>query len=330
MNSKHIIQVLPTFSKKKILVLGDIMLDEYIYGKVDRISPEAPVPVLNATHKTYCLGGAANVAFNVNALGAKVFLVGIIGTDSSGKKCLDLLKKKSLNTHGIYISKYRRTTLKTRVLSNQHQMLRVDEEDVFDTNETELNQLQSTLKRIIEKEKIDAVIIEDYDKGCLSPFLIDYVTNLCKKRGVLISVDPKRKHFFDYKNVSLFKPNLKETRDALGINIESDLNGLKKAYTELYKRLKSDRMLITLSKSGVFYAQGKNSAIIPAFVRSISDVSGAGDTVISVATLAMLAGLSMAEVAWISNLAGGLVCEKPGVDVISLQELKHEIQKISA
>jgi rfaE bifunctional protein kinase chain/domain len=326
---KIIQDTLSKFSTKNILVIGDLMLDEYVYGQVDRISPEAPVPVLNISNKKYCLGGAANVALNIHALQAKVFLFGMVGSDDAGKEILQLAQKSSLNIQGVYTSTYRRTTVKTRFISNNQQLLRADTEDLTDLNETELNFFQLALKNIFEKERIDGVIIEDYDKGCLTPFFIRYIIDLCHTKNVFIAVDPKRNHFFDYAGVSLFKPNLKELCEGLHHSFSSNTVDLINASLLLNEKMPVEHILITLSKHGVFYTDHATSDIIPAFVRSISDVSGAGDTVISIATLAMISGLSINEASWLANLAGGMVCEKPGVDVISLDELISEVKQIA-
>ncbi|MCD4696720.1 MAG: hypothetical protein K8S16_10825 [Bacteroidales bacterium] len=306
------------FNQLNVLVIGDVMVDSYLWGSVNRISPEAPVPVVSVKKRENRLGGAANVALNIKSMGANPILCSVVGKDIKGDEFIDLLKKEGMTTIGIIQSKQRITTTKFRVLGNKVQMLRVDEEVVHELNKDDFKSLYNNYLKILEEEKIDVIVFQDYDKGVINASFIEQVVNKAKAENIPVAVDPKKKNFREYKNVTLFKPNLKELTEGLNEDIElNDPGALKKATTKLKALLGADILLITLSESGVFvdYQNGdeKSTRIIPSNVRSISDVSGAGDTVISVASLCLALNVDPEQMAFISNLAGGLVCEKAGV-----------------
>jgi D-glycero-beta-D-manno-heptose-7-phosphate kinase len=314
-----------SFKQLNILIIGDVMLDSYVWGNVSRISPEAPVPIVSVVKKENRLGGAANVALNIKAMGANPILCSLIGKDESGKQFTQLLKEAKLSTKGILADSDRITTTKTRIIGNKHQMLRVDEEISSELNASQNQQVFKVISELIADQKIDAIIFEDYDKGVLGPDLIEKVVKLAEKSGIPTAVDPKRNNFLAFKKVTLFKPNLRELKEGLALNL--DLTGqknLSKAVALLTQKLKNKITLITLSEHGVFISQGKKEQLIPAHIRNISDVSGAGDTVIAVATLCLAMKTSNELLASLSNLAGGLVCEKVGVVPIDKKQLLQE------
>ena len=325
MNKKQIQSLFESFNRLNVLIIGDVMVDTYVWGNVNRISPEAPVPIVAVTKKESRLGGAANVALNIKAMEATPILCSVIGDDENGKAFLNLLKQQDLTAKGILISKERTTTCKTRIIGNKHQMLRVDEEVIDNTSVKITNQLFASVSKIITSQKIDAIIFEDYDKGVITPSLIQKVVELANKLGIPTTVDPKKNNFLSYKNVTLFKPNLRELKEGLHIEIPHiNKAELRKAVDILNKKIAAKQVLITLSEKGVFVSEAKKDFHLPAHIRSIADVSGAGDTVISVATLCLAMKTSAEFLAAVSNLAGGLVCEKVGVVSIDKKQLLHE------
>jgi D-glycero-beta-D-manno-heptose-7-phosphate kinase len=329
LTEKDINRLFEEFNKTNILVIGDVMLDSYLWGHVERISPEAPVPIVSVNKRESRLGGAANVALNLQSLGANPIICSIIGNDSRGEEFTELLKKQKLTDAGILKSKNRITTTKFRVLGNNAQLLRVDEEMDTDITEKETNELYKKIESLINKKTISAIIFEDYDKGLINKTLIDKVVKLANSLKIFVTVDPKKKNFNFYKNVSLFKPNLKELKEGLKIDIDTkNIKDINKAASILHSRNKIDIVLLTLASEGVYISKKSKtniSKLIPAHKRNIADVSGAGDTVISVATLCLAAGLAVEDVARISNLAGGLVCEQVGVVPIQKDILKKAI-----
>lgn len=316
------------FCKKRVLVIGDVMVDAYLKGKVNRMSPEAPVPVVDLFEKDERIGGAGNVALNLAALGASPVICSVIGADPEGERLIQLFKDSNIATDGIYASSNRRTTVKTRVLSNNQQLLRIDSEDTNLINTTEETELLAQITSVLEKG-IDGIIFEDYNKGVLTPSLISSVLSLAKARQIPTTVDPKKDHFFDYKGCTLFKPNLKELKEGLQIDFDfaSDKGAFLSAVNDLQGRLKNSISFITLSEHGVFI-QEESPVFIPAHLRNIADVSGAGDTVIAVATLCLISGAEIQTIAAISNIAGGLVCEQPGVVSIQKEQLLTEVSKL--
>lgn len=306
-------QLFEKWENLNILVIGDVMMDVYLSGNVERISPEAPVPVVTIEKEEQRLGGAANVALNISSLEANASICSVIGDDANGKILLQQLQHAGISTEGIVHSGNRKTTVKTRVMSKNNQMIRFDREQTNELNEDDENLLTGRIRKIISDKKIDAVIFEDYNKGVLTERVIREVIGLCREKNILTCVDPKKKNFFLYKDVTLFKPNLRELREALNHDVKTFVEDLEKASDELRNRLNHQITFITLSEKGAFYDDGKKKEIIPAHPRNISDVSGAGDTVIAVAALCLASKLSMEETAHWANIAGGLVCEYAGV-----------------
>ncbi|MCO6500597.1 MAG: D-glycero-beta-D-manno-heptose-7-phosphate kinase [Vicingus serpentipes] len=301
------------------------MIDSYYFGKVDRISPEAPVPVVAVEKKENRLGGAANVALNIQALGATPILCSVIGSDSDSILFDELISKSNLSNAGIIKSEHRITTVKTRVIGNKHQVLRVDSENDTPLSTQDNNQLFERITSLIDTNKIDVVIFEDYDKGVITAELIEQVVAFCNKKNIPTTVDPKKRNFSAYKNVTLFKPNLKELKEGLNINIPAnDITAIQKAVEELNKKQPNQITFITLSEHGVYISDNTKQYHLPAHLRNISDVSGAGDTVISVASLCLALNQPIQLIAEISNLAGGLVCEKVGVVPIDKDVLLSE------
>ncbi len=324
-------EVFKGFNKLNVLIIGDVMVDAYMWGTVNRISPEAPVPVVTINKKENRLGGAANVALNIQAMGANPILCSVIGDDEGAKTFLDLLKDNKLSAKGILKSKKRITTVKTRVISSNHQMLRVDEEIESSIDNKEIQALITEIKKLITSEKIDVIVFEDYDKGAINAELIKTVVAFAKQKNIPTVVDPKRKNFMDYTGVTLFKPNLKELKEGLKIDFNHhDLKELEKVVAHFIKKQDIETALITLSEKGVYTHSAKIKALVPAHIRNISDVSGAGDTVVSVAALCIAAKLSPITTATLANLAGGLVCEKVGVVPIDKKQLLQEALKLKS
>ena len=317
------------FNGLRILVIGDVMLDAYVMGKVNRISPEAPVPIVSLENEDARIGGAGNVALNLLALGAKPIICGVIGEDSSGDKLLNLFEKNGISTDGLVKSIARKTTVKTRVISNKQQLLRIDSESTFPLLESEEIKLNNTIQNIIN-QGIDGIIFEDYNKGVLTDSVIQNTIKIAKEKDIPTAVDPKKENFLSYKGVSLFKPNLKELKEGLNLNFDFNSNKdlFEKGIEVLEEKLQNEISFVTLSENGVFIKNQTEKYYVPAHMRSISDVSGAGDTVIAVATLCLISGASTKQIAEISNLAGGLVCEKSGVVSISKNDLFSEVSEL--
>lgn len=317
------------FKTKKIIVLGDVMIDAYLSGRVDRVSPEAPVPIVNFSKREERLGGAANVALNLISLGAQVTMSTVIGQDNEAETMLQLLEDHSISTSGIIRSKERQTTIKTRVIGNHQQLLRVDQEQTNDISKVEEEALLKDLEELL-KSGYDALIFQDYNKGVLTETLIEKVITLTRKYNVLTTVDPKLKNFLAYKGVTLFKPNLKELSEGVQVKIDfaNDLPQFENAVEKLKSIANPEIIFVTLSEHGVFIENEEDKHYIAAHKRTISDVSGAGDTVISVATLCLTAGASIELLASMANLAGGIVCEYRGVVAIKAKELFDEAKKL--
>jgi len=325
MNKNEIVNLFSNFNKLNVLIIGDVMIDAYYFGKVDRISPEAPVPIVSVNKKESRLGGAANVALNIKALGANPILCTIIGDDEKGKSFNKLLKTEKLSTNGIISSNERITTVKTRIIGNKHQVLRVDSENNHPLSEKEYSKLYQSITTIIENNTIDVVIFQDYDKGIITQKLIEEVIHICNNNNIPTAIDPKKINLSFYKNVTLFKPNLKELKEGLNIEINpSTIVEIEAAIDLLNTTQKNKINFITLSEFGVFIKDGNSKKHIPSHERNISDVSGAGDTVISVASLCLALNQPIEMIAEIANLAGGLVCENIGVVPIDKDQLLSE------
>lgn len=316
-------------SELKAGVIGDVMLDTYWWGSVERISPEAPVPVVALKKKEHRMGGAANVALNIKALGAKVSIFSVIGDDDDGQTLDNLFKEEHIATGYLLKSNKRITTSKSRIISRNQQMLRLDSEIIKDLDPPDESRLIDAVTKYIEQEKPDVLIFEDYNKGVLTPKVIREVIQLCRAKGIPTTVDPKRKNFFAYEGVSIFKPNLKEVREAFNIideNLEQET--LENIHKQLKARLNHDVSFITLSEKGVFYEDINGAGIVPAHIRNIADVSGAGDTVIAVASLVFAATKDIKLMAEVANLAGGIVCEEVGTVAINKEKLMDECDSL--
>ena len=317
------------FSSVKIGVIGDMMLDTYWWGHVERISPEAPVPVVTVNRKEFRIGGAGNVALNLASLGAPVSVFSFIGDDEDGHILSSLLRDHLINTDYLLKSGDRITTNKMRVISRNQQMMRLDSETLLPLTTGQEQELIAQVEGFIRKESPTAIIFEDYNKGVLTTKVIQAIITLCKDKNVLTAVDPKRKHFFDYRGVDIFKPNLKEAREALNL-LQEDVNekSLGQIHAKLKDALNHRISFITLSEKGVFYEDGTESLIVPSHIRNVADVSGAGDTVIAVATLVYALTRNTRLMAEIANLAGGLVCETVGTVAIDKNRLLRECQQL--
>lgn len=311
----------------KVLVVGDLMLDVYLNGTIDRISPEAPVPVIRIQHKEIRAGGAANVAVNCKALGARVAVAGITGLDEEGNQLLQLLKEAGLDTQMVHQSPDRKTTSKTRILSRQQQMLRFDAEEETEIPLSLEHAFIDRILKYLQIQKPDVLIFEDYNKGLLKENVIQQIIRHCQVLKIPVAVDPKKKNFFTYKGVDVFKPNLKEIREGLNIPLTPlNLNNLQEAHHQLKEQLNHQVSLITLSEHGVFYQQERNAEVIPSHRRNIADVSGAGDTVIAVAAMVYALTKDVRAMAAWANLAGGMVCEETGVVPIDKSRFLKEIE----
>ena len=322
-------ELFKSFSSIKIGVIGDMMLDAYWWGNVERISPEAPVPVVTVDRKEYRIGGAGNVALNLASLGTPVSVFSVIGDDDDGQILTALLSEKKIDTSYLLKSGSRITTNKMRVISRNQQMMRLDSETQLPLPADQEQKLIATVERFINEKSPAAIIFEDYNKGVLTEKVIHAIIGICKRKSVITSVDPKRKHFFEYRDVDIFKPNLKEAREALNLLIEEiNENSLIQIHRKLKTELNHQISLITLSEKGVFYEDGQESQIVPSHIRNVADVSGAGDTVIAVATLIYALTRNTRMMAEIANLAGGLVCEAVGTVAIDKSRLLRESQRL--
>lgn len=318
------------FNNLNVVVIGDIMVDSYQWGKVERISPEAPVPICAVTKIENRLGGAGNVALNLKAMGANPILCSVIGEDSNGENLLHLMQQEGMTTEYILQSKHRPTTTKTRIIGNNSQMLRIDNESIETLDRKEETAFLKRIESLFSKMKIDVVIFQDYDKGVITERVITTTTFQANKKNIPITVDPKHRNFSLYKDVTMFKPNLKELKEGLKIEFDKPTQeNLENASLLLKDKQRIEKVFITLSEYGVFFADySKKQAevvLLPANVRKIADVSGAGDTVISVASLCLALAIEPKEIAKISNLAGGLVCEEVGVVPINKDRLYREL-----
>lgn len=310
----------------KVLVLGDVMIDRYISGKVDRISPEAPVPVISHSRTDDRLGGAANVALNLQALGATPIMCSLVGNDETGEKMLGLFEKRGLNSEYIKKSNHRRTTIKTRIIGNNQHLLRVDKEDTYSLFKEEFETFTSLFDKALEEENIEILLLQDYNKGMLSPAMIDYCISRARAKGIFIAVDPKNLYFFEYREVDLFKPNLHEIATAFQREQSAEPDHLAEIAKALRSRIRNRYTLITLSENGLFIDDGQNKVVVPTKKRNIVDVCGAGDTVLSISSLLLYLGVSPEMVGHAANTAGGQVCERVGVVPVDADLLKKELE----
>ncbi len=313
------------FESLNILIIGDIMMDSYVWGKINRVSPEAPVPVVQVTKKENRLGGAANVALNVQSLGANPIICAVIGNDPEGSDLISLMDKARLSKEGIITIKSRQTTVKTRIIAHNQHIVRVDSETDTEIPEDSVTLVKERIAEIIRDRKIDAIIFEDYDKGLISEDLITFIVSLANQKNIITVVDPKKRNFLFYKDVTLFKPNLKELREGLKTEVDPySMTQVESTVALLREKLNAKTIMLTLSEHGVFISNSNEHKHIPAHVRTIADVSGAGDTVIATVALCLASGMDEFKSAAIANLAGGLVCEHVGVVPISKNLLLKE------
>ncbi|HET7117606.1 MAG TPA: bifunctional ADP-heptose synthase [Hanamia sp.] len=327
--SVDIDQLFSGLKKMKVAVIGDVMLDTYWWGEVERISPEAPVPVVAVSKKEQRIGGAGNVALNLQSLDASVALLSILGDDEDGIQLKQLLQDNNIDTRFLLESRKRITTNKIRIISRNQQMMRLDAENVHDIDEVDEEKLQNQIEKYITTEKPDVVIFEDYNKGILTKNIIANTIELCEKNKVPTAVDPKRKNFFTYKNATLFKPNLVEVFTNLNLlHEEISEEFLAGIHTQLKENLEHKISLITLSEKGIFYQENNKKEILPSHRRNIADVSGAGDTVIAIASLVYAATKNIHLAAEIANIAGGIVCEQVGTVAINKEKLLTECKRL--
>ncbi|MDP8260970.1 MAG: D-glycero-beta-D-manno-heptose-7-phosphate kinase [Candidatus Kappaea frigidicola] len=318
-----LLKILPKFKKIRILVVGDLILDEFIWGSVERISPEAPVPVVRVKSQSFMPGGASNVANNIKALGATVFMVGVAGADSYGDILKHQLQDRGINTDGLITDGCRQTTLKTRVIAHNQQVVRIDKEDSHHINSRILKKISSYILKKIPK--VDAVIIEDYGKGVITPQLLSSILKEAKKQNKIVTIDPKEQHLSYYKKATCITPNKYELEKVTHVKIE-DATSLKKAANIILKKLELDSILVTLGEDGMcLFEKGGKATKIPTMAQEVYDVSGAGDTVISAFTLALASKANMKQAALMSNCAAGVVVGKVGVAVCLVDELRKKI-----
>lgn len=318
-SEKRIDEIFTGFQKKHIAVIGDLMIDRYFWGTVSRISPEAPVPVVEVTEESNRLGGAANVANNIASLGGIPLMIGVVGNDEGATVLRQLVEERGFPTSGIVVDAKRPTTIKSRVIAHDHHIVRIDQEVKNDIDATTEEKILGVLEHHVDA--IDGIILEDYNKGVLTRSLIHATIEWATKRGKIITVDPKFNNFFEYKNVTVFKPNKKETEEALGVRLQT-LDDCTRAAAELQKRLSAENILLTLGERGMLlYERSGAHAHVSTTARKVADVSGAGDTVISTLTMALVAGATIREAATLANIAGGIVCGEVGIVPINSHEL---------
>lgn len=324
----HTTDLFEAFNKLNVLIIGDVMIDRYLSGSVNRISPEAPVPVVQLLQSDNRLGGAANVALNIRALGATPYLCSVIGTDDNAQIFLDLLPEQGLSPKAILQSKERVTTVKTRVMAAGQQLLRVDQEITDDLSEPDAEAVINCVRNYLDQRDIHVILFQDYNKGVLSRKVIREVILEAVKRDIPTVVDPKFNNFWSYKHVTLFKPNLKEIRAQIPERVDIRTGSLRRAAKHIRDKLGNQYTLITLSEKGLYYEDNGRDAIIPTQPRSIADVCGAGDTVVSISALGLALSLDMKEIALLANLAGGQVCERIGVTPVDKTQLRQEYEAL--
>ena len=324
--------IVSNFRDKKILVIGDLILDEFVWGNVSRISPEAPVPVVWVKDESFMPGGASNVANNIGALGGKAYMVGVVGSDERAGILRGELEHRGVNIDGVFGDSQRPTILKTRVIAHQQQIVRIDKEKIDPIRDNIVKKITTFIENTIDE--MDGLIVEDYGKGLITPKLLDKIVPLAKKKKKIIAVDPKEEHFAYYKGVTLLTPNNAEAARAAGFAIK-DTTSLKKAGFELLKKLKARIVLITLGEEGMMvFEQGKPPKKIETIAQEVFDVSGAGDTVVSSYTLSLISGANPIQAAHVANCAAGIVVGKIGIAVVTQDEvikrIKEEIEKAKA
>lgn len=328
MKQEELVKIFEDINNLHVVVVGDVMLDNYWWGEVDRVSPEAPVPVVMLKKRESRLGGAANVAINCRALGAKVTLASVVGKDHEGHLLKDMAEQEGIDTSLLVLSKDRITTTKTRIISRSQHILRMDDEMTDDLGTKDEHSFIDKLLKFLQIQKPDVVIFEDYNKGVLKENVIQRAIAHCKEVGIITTVDPKKTNFFAYKGATIFKPNLKEVREGLNIELSSvGQEDMDEVHRLLHNELQHEITFVTLSEHGVYYSNS-TSEVIPSHLRSIADVSGAGDTVIATASTIYALTKDARLMAATSNIAGGLVCESVGVVPIDKERLVKECVKL--
>lgn len=322
-------QVVSNFRNKKVLVIGDLILDEFIWGDVSRISPEAPVPVVWVKNESFMPGGASNVANNLRSLGSTVYIAGVVGSDERAAILLGELQHKGIITSGVIRDPSRPTILKTRVIAHQQQVVRIDREKIDGLPARLVKKMINYIERVIDE--VDAVLIEDYGKGVVTPKLLSKLNSLVRRKRKLLSIDPKEEHFSYYRGATLITPNREEASRAVGFKTQ-DSKALRKAGQVLLQKLKVKIALITLGEEGMMvFEAGKPPKKIATVAQEVFDVSGAGDTVIATSTLSLISGANPLQAAHIANCAAGIVVGKVGIAVVSADELikriREEIEK---
>ena len=317
--------ILDSFRRKRIAVIGDIMLDKYIFGHVSRISPEYPVPVVDVTHEDHRLGGAANVALNTLSLGAETLLIGITGADSNREILLDLFRSRGLATEGLICDPSRPTTCKTRILSQNHHITRVDFESRKEVDATIGQAIVDSFDAIINS--IDAVVLEDYNKGVLAAPIIQHLITSAKRRNIPILVDPKLQNFFAYRGCSVFKPNLLEMAASLGIVLHNNDDEVENACLRLQEKIEAETIIVTRGEKGMTICNNGSFTHIAATSLDVVDVSGAGDTVIGTLALGAATGIDIVTNATIANIAAGTVCQEVGAVPVSAEKLLKAYQE---
>ncbi|MBI4373075.1 MAG: D-glycero-beta-D-manno-heptose-7-phosphate kinase [Candidatus Omnitrophica bacterium] len=327
-NARKLYQYVDQFSETKILVIGDWMLDEFVWGTVERISPEAPVPVVNVSRESFVPGGALNVANNIRTLGGLVYPCGLVGRDLRGRMLVKAMRKEGIDTSGAIYDQARPTTLKTRVVAHSQQVVRFDREDNRELSGEHLEKALSFISKILPK--VDAVIIEDYGKGMITAELLAHVLKETKRLGKPVLVDPKEKHFSYYRGVTAITPNRKEAFSAYGQTENGRVPNINEVGKKLLKQFSCQAVLITLGEEGMILFE-KDGAItkIPTAAQEVYDVSGAGDTVIAVFAMALAAGSNIKEAATLSNCAAGIVVGKLGTATLTPQELRQSVSNLS-
>ncbi len=312
------------FDKKRILVVGDLMLDKYIFGDVERISPEAPVPIVTVSRESYVPGGAANAANNISSLGGAAFLGGVVGKDSAGRTLLDLAAAQRIDTQAVIGDARKQTSLKIRVVGQHQQLLRIDYEDTADIDDETEKKLFKNIQKI---GNLDALILSDYAKGALTRSLCERLKSWCEKNRIMVAVDPKPEHKAFYKGISFITPNKKEAEEMAGFKIR-DKSDLIRAGNQLMGELDCDVLITTGDKGMSLFERGKKAMHIPTVAKEVYDVSGAGDTVIATMSLAMSSGASLKEAAVLANYAAGIKVGKLGIAPVSRPELKHYLDSL--
>ncbi len=322
-SENRLLELKNNFVGKRIAVIGDMMLDIYFRGDVKRISPEAPVPVVEVENEFFRFGGAANCALNIASLSGTPEPIGVIGYDNFGTIFTSLLSESNISSKGIIVDESRPTTAKTRVIADKQHVVRIDKESKQSLNSDLNKKMLQHLDGIIDT--LDGIILQDYNKGVLSELLIEKIINLAHNKKKLVTVDPKFNNFFSYKNVTVFKPNRKEAEDVLGIKIKSD-EDVSIAGKILIERLEAQNVLLTLGAEGIaVFEKGKTERRMSTKARKVADVSGAGDTVISTLTMALSAGADIIEASYLANYAAGIVCEEVGIVPIESEKLFNTI-----